>query len=42
MWEQALLITPYLAVASSLVLAIAVTVICCSQPARPRAAGFAA
>lgn len=41
MWMQALLLTPYVAILSSIVLATTVTVVCCSQPARPRAAGFA-
>jgi hypothetical protein len=42
MLMQALLLTPYIAVASSFVLSITVALICCSQPARHRAAGFAA
>ena len=41
MLMEAFLLTPYLAMASSLMLAAAVAVICCSQPS-PRGAGFAA
>jgi hypothetical protein len=39
---QALLLTPYVAIVSSLVLAATVVAICYSQPACRRAAGFAA
>ena len=41
MLMEAFLLTPYLAMASSLVLAATVAVICCSQSA-PRDAGFTA
>ena len=41
MWMQALMLTPYVAIASSLALAVTVAVVCCSQPA-PRGVGFAA
>ena len=41
MLMEAFLLTPYLAMASSLVLAVIVGVICCSRPA-PRRTGFAA
>jgi hypothetical protein len=41
MLMEAFLLTPYLAIASSLVLAATVAVICCSQSA-PRRAGFSA
>jgi hypothetical protein len=39
MWIQALMLTPYLAIAASLALAGTVAAICCSQPT-PRGAGF--
>jgi hypothetical protein len=41
MLMEAFLLTPYLAIASSLVLASTVAAICCSQPV-PRGAGFKA
>ena len=41
MWMQVLMLTPYIAIASSFVLAITITAICYSQPAHIRAAGFA-
>jgi hypothetical protein len=41
MWIQALMLTPYIAIASSFALAITVAVVCCSQPA-PRGVGFTA
>ena len=41
MWMEALLLTPYLAIASSLALAATVAVVCCSQ-STPRGAGFTA
>jgi hypothetical protein len=41
MLMEAFLLTPYLAIASSLVLTITIAAVCCSQPA-PRAAGFQA
>jgi hypothetical protein len=41
MWIQALMLTPYIAIASSLALAITVAVVCCSQPV-PRGTGFTA
>ncbi len=41
MLMQALLLTPYIAIASSLVLTVTIAAICYSQ-ARPREAGFAA
>ena len=41
MLMEAFLLTPYLAIASSLVLAGTVAVICCSQSA-PRGGGFTA
>jgi hypothetical protein len=41
MWMQALLLTPYIAIASSLVLTVTVALICYQAP-RVRAAGFAA
>ncbi|MEA2980404.1 MAG: hypothetical protein QOF91_175 [Alphaproteobacteria bacterium] len=41
MWMQALMLTPYIAIASSLALAITVAVVCCGQSAR-RGTGFSA
>jgi hypothetical protein len=41
MLMEAFLLTPYLAMASSLVLAATVAIICCSQSV-PRGAGFTA
>ena len=41
MFMEALQLTPYIAMASSLVLAATVAVICCSQSA-PRSDGFTA
>jgi len=41
MWTQALMLTPYIAIVSSLVLIVTVAAVCLSQPA-PRGAGFAA
>jgi hypothetical protein len=41
MLMEAFLLTPYLAIASSLVLAATVTAVCCSQSA-PRRHGFTA
>ena len=40
MWMQALMLTPYIAIASSFALAATVAAVCCSQPA-PRGVGFA-
>jgi hypothetical protein len=41
MWMQALMLTPYIAIASSLALAATVAAVCGSQHA-PRAEGFTA
>jgi hypothetical protein len=41
MWMQALMLTPYIAMASSFALAVTVAAVCCSQP-HPRGAGFTA
>ena len=41
MWMHALMLTPYIAIASSVVLAATVAIVCFSQPV-PRGAGFAA
>ena len=41
MWMQALMLTPYIAMASSFALVVTVAAICCSQPT-PRGVGFTA
>jgi hypothetical protein len=41
MWMQALTLTPYIAIASSLALAVTVAAVCCSQ-STPRGVGFTA
>jgi hypothetical protein len=41
MWMQALMLTPYIAIASSFALAVTVAVVCCGQTTR-RGAGFTA
>jgi hypothetical protein len=40
MWIQALMLTPYVAIAASLALGVTVAAVCCTQPA-PRGVGFA-
>jgi hypothetical protein len=41
MWLQAVLLTPYIAIGSSLLLIATVAIVCASQTARPAmAAGF--
>jgi hypothetical protein len=40
MWMQALMLTPYIAIAASGVLAATVATICFNQPARASNAGF--
>jgi hypothetical protein len=42
MLMQVLLLAPYIAIASSVLLGVTVAVICCSKPARLRAEGFEA
>lgn len=41
MWMQALMFTPYIAIASSLALGVTVAAVCCSQ-SNPRGLGFTA
>jgi hypothetical protein len=41
MWMQALMLTPYIAIASSLALAASIAAVCCSHPV-PRERGFRA
>ena len=41
MWMQALMLTPYIAIASSLALAVTVAAVCWSQ-STPRGTGFTA
>jgi hypothetical protein len=41
MWIQALMLTPYIAIAASLALGVTVAAVCCTQPA-PRGVGFIA
>jgi hypothetical protein len=41
MWMQVLMLTPYIAIASSFALAVTVAAVCCSQ-STPRGVGFTA